>query len=90
MIIDLTEDGYHTLGESKAVEGEGVMEKIASVLPEEGPGLTVAEVRERVGFGVHRVRELLQECLDHGLIDRAGSGKRSDPFRYGRKTQMLL
>ncbi len=90
VIIDLTEEGYRTLGESKAVEGENLMDRIASVLPEEGPGLTVAEVRERVGMGVHRVREVLEECLEHGLIDRAGSGRRSDPYRYGKKTQMLL
>jgi hypothetical protein len=83
VIIDLTEDGYRTLGESRAVQGEDVMEKIASVLPEEGEGLTVAEVRERVdGIGVNRLRMLLHSGAEQGLWFESGNGSRYEPHKY--------
>ncbi|MFI4854407.1 MAG: AAA family ATPase [Phycisphaerales bacterium JB065] len=84
VIIDLTDDGYRTLGTSNEVESEHLLDRIASVLPEEGPGLTVAEVRERVGIGTHRLRDLLADCVEQGLAFRTGSGRRSDPFLFGR------
>src|SRR5690606_38290189 len=78
-VIDLTDDGYRTLGPTDEVESEHLLDRIASVLPEEGPGLTVAEVRERVGIGTHRLRDLLTNCVEKGLAFRTGSGRRSDP-----------
>lgn len=83
VVIDLTEEGYRTLGPSSAVESENLMDRIASVLPEEGEGLTVAEIRERVdGIGVNRLRMLLHEGAAQGMWFESGNGSRYDPHKY--------
>jgi len=85
VIIDLTEDGYQTLGPSSAVESDNLMDRIASVLPEDGPGLTFPEIQERVSIGKNRLRDLLSEGQDYGFWIRTGTGLRADRFRFRRR-----
>ncbi|MFI4855028.1 MAG: hypothetical protein ACIAQF_08650, partial [Phycisphaerales bacterium JB065] len=91
VIIDLTDDGYRTLGTSNEVESEHLLDRIASVLPQEGPGLTVAEVRERVGaIGLTRLRASLNDGAECGRWYREGRGTKADPHRYTRDQDSFL
>ena len=59
-------------------------DKALATLPTEQPGFTVAEVAKQSGLTARAVRTALEDAYAAKIADRAGAGKKGDPFRYVR------
>ena len=86
VLIELTDDGYVSLGTETAVVYGEVREQLLATLPEApGPGLTVPELAAVIGGRRSTIQAALRELLDTGRAMRSGSGKRGDPHRFCRE-----
>jgi hypothetical protein len=85
LVIELTPDGYGSLGTETAVAEVEARMRVLSAAPtneadalKEAELLDAAEVRRTVG------RDAISFHLAAGRVRRIGEGKRGDPFRYWR------
>ena len=79
--VELDEEGWRSLGTVKAAARRSKREEILALLGEEP--LTFEEILERAaGLSKNTVRRRLGELVEHGLAERLGDGKRSDPHRW--------
>lgn len=84
LVIELTDDGdYIALGDAAAVAFVEARDAVLDVLPEDD-GSTLSEVLERVGGRRTTVQSALVSLIDDGRVEKVGSGRRGDPFRYRR------
>jgi len=92
---------YKAMGSAPKAKRRSVGDKVCAVLPEEAPGLTLAEVTDRLkteceeGEEVPKeitIRRALDELLEDGLVLQTGAGfnkNRKDPFRYHRAEEVM-
>ncbi len=88
MVIELTKEGYRTLGQPGTLRTEGMQRIIEGLLPSEPPGLTVEQVLERWPEATRPGRAHARNTLNKGAVDdlweRHGSGLRGDPHTFLR------
>ena len=79
--VELDEEGWRSLGTVKAAARRSKREEILVLLGDEP--LAFEEILERAaGLSKNTVRRRLGELVEHGLAERLGDGKRSDPYRW--------
>lgn len=83
------EDGtWRVVGEAGSRDGAsllGIRERLLAAVSVEPPGASEQEIAELVNLDGRKVGSPLRELLDEGEIERAGKGKKGDPYRYHRK-----
>lgn len=85
-IIDLGPDGYTIVGGVAEARADDIRATIAEILPDDGPGMTLEEVRDNwpgTPPGKNRVRAMLNEGANHERWGRSGTGVKGDPIRFG-------
>jgi DNA-binding transcriptional ArsR family regulator len=79
--VELGADGWRSLGTVDAAARRSKREEILALLDDEP--VTLEDVHERAGdVSKDTVRRRLRELVEHGLAERVGEGKRSDPHRW--------
>ncbi len=86
MFIELTDDGYRSLGDSSAFAEQQAMRAIVDLLPTTEENAMLAKeivnrlAEQRIGHTV--VTGALKKLADSGTIRRVGAGTKGSPFRY--------
>lgn len=92
LVAELRPEGYVALGTSQQVLRQELQRAILDALP--GPGdepipfeakegdCLMARLRERGRWPRSTTHEVLARLVGEGAVERQGSGKRGDPFRY--------
>ena len=93
-VVELTDDGFVSLGSRGDVNQTDRAELILDILPSELPGMTVEQVKAAWDEqDAMPSRSTIRRTLEHGFSKarwlRAGAGTRGDPFTYrlGERTQ---
>jgi hypothetical protein len=90
LVIELTEDGYRSLGDASAFAEKEAMSAIVELLPtKEENALPTADVLDRLkDQNIKRTaaNEALVKLADSETIVKIGKGKRGDPYRYYKPT----
>lgn len=85
-VIELKAEGYEIVGTRSEVREEDDIDTIAGMLPSDGPGLTVEEVKDQwpktLKPGNTRLRGLLNQGFNEHRWHRFGCAVRNDPWRY--------
>jgi len=83
-VVELTGDGYRSVGTKAAARQTDRLATLADMLPTEGPGLTVQELRDAMTPkpGLRTVRADLAEGARLGRWLQSGAGTKGDPHRY--------
>ena len=87
LVLELAADGYRLCGtKADANRGERICAAM-DILHEAGEPLTVESIRERWDSeipkpGERTLRNDLDAAHRDGTLQRAGTGKRGDPFKY--------
>lgn len=88
VVIELTDDGYTTVGTKAESTRRDRLEVVAELLPDTEPGLTAAEVRDAWpddGIPKPGLRSLHADLLygyEQRRWQRTGEGKKGDAFRF--------
>jgi hypothetical protein len=86
LVVELTADGYRSLGDASAFAQKEAMEAVVDLLPsKEASALPTGEVVARLKEqGIKRTvaTEAPAKLAEAGTIRRIGNGKRNDPYRY--------
>ena len=85
VVIELTDDGYRLLGSAATVRADALIQQVENALPPDGSPRTLEQIRELTGIGRDRLRDLLHDGAEHGHFVRTGSGRKCDPYRFGRR-----
>jgi hypothetical protein len=86
LVVELTEQGYRSLGDASAFAEREVVEAIVELLPAKlENAMTTSEVVDKLKE--HDVKrtvatEALAKLTTAGTIERIGEGKRGNPYRY--------
>lgn len=92
---------YKALGSAPKAKRRSVGDKVCALLPEEAPGLTLAEVIDRLKTECEEgeevptrttIRNALDELVAAGLAEQTGAGfnkNRNEPFRYHRVEEVM-
>jgi hypothetical protein len=90
LVIELTEDGYRSLGDASAFAEKEAMAAIVDLLPtKQENAMPTGEILDQLkDEGVKRTaaNEALIKLANSGAIKRIGEGKRGDPYRYYKPT----
>jgi hypothetical protein len=87
LVIELTEDGYISLGEKAPLKSEEVRNALIAVLPEsEQEAQSPEELCRSAGIGkvTTTVKETLPRLVEEGVAGRGGRGVGGDPYHYWR------
>ena len=83
LVIELTDHGYVALGEPHAVEARKAEEAILAIAPQteedavaQDDLIKASEVKRSTG------QRAIQRLIQDEKLDRVGSGKRGDPYRF--------
>ncbi len=79
--LELTEEGYRAVGDVSALRGRSEAERLREALLDLGGG-TVPELVDATELKEATARRRLDEMLETGEVERQGTGKRGDPFRF--------
>jgi hypothetical protein len=86
IVLELSEDGYIKIGDRSAMKAADRATMIASILPSEGAGTTLAELQEvwpnGPAPGGRSLAEDLAPGTKIGKWECRGSGRKGDPYRY--------
>lgn len=88
--IDLTDDGYHSLGSVDRLMFNDVKKRILAVIPEEGRGEAVEENNVKDALddpkpGKTNLRKALAQLTEEGKIIRKGKGVKGNPYKYTKR-----
>lgn len=83
LAVELEEGTYRACGDLAALKAEAEDQKLGEALTEHPQ--TVAEIAELAELGAATVRRRLDVRYGRGEVEREGSGKRGDPYRYRRR-----
>ena len=90
LVIELTEDGYRSLGDASAFAEKEAMSAIVDLLPtKEENAMPTADVLDRLkDQDIKRTvaNESLVKLTNSGTIEKVGQGKRGNPYRYYKPT----
>jgi AAA domain-containing protein/DnaB helicase-like protein/MarR family protein len=83
--IELTSNGYVSLGEPSETCLETAKASILAALPtSEGGALNMTELKRRVQVSRSTAQSAIDELVEEGSLIRVGEGRRGRPFRYFR------
>lgn len=86
IVVELTEDGYRSLGDATAFAEKEAKAAIAELLPSKAENATATtDLVDKLGkLGIKRTVGLkaLSDLVEVGVISRTGAGKRGNPYRY--------
>jgi AAA domain len=86
LVIELTEDGYRSLGDASAFAEKEAMSAIVDLLPtKEENAMPTADILDRLkDQDIKRTvaNEALVKLTSSGTIEKFGQGKRGNPYRY--------
>lgn len=86
LVIELGNDGYTALGDLDSVELKALKAKVLDVLPEaEEDPETRDDIAKAAGINRGQVSRALKTLDDEGLVERTGTGKRGDPYRFRKR-----
>ncbi len=77
----LDEDGYQACGDVGSLREDGERVRLRQVLRGEGEG-TVAELADGAELTAATARRRLDDMATAGEVEREGTGKRGDPYRF--------
>jgi hypothetical protein len=83
--LDYKDDEYVCLGTPEESSRATQRDKAIAVLPPAKPGLTVAETAKKAEMSLRATRTALERAYVARMAERAGAGRKGDPFRYNRK-----
>src|SRR5215217_4436765 len=90
LVIELTEDGYRSLGDASAFAEKEAMSAIVDLLPtkEENamPTADILDCLKEQDIKRTVANEALAKLANSGTIVKMGKGKRGDPYRYYKPT----
>jgi hypothetical protein len=83
LLIELTDKGYRSLGAPGEAAKEQAAADVLAVLPEsKEDSATIQSLIEDTGKPRAHLQRLLDVLLRTGKIQRAGKGRKGDPYRY--------
>lgn len=86
IVVELTEDGYRSLGNATAFAEKEARAAITELLPSKAENATATtDVVDKLGkLGIKRTVGIkaLSDLVEAGIISRTGAGKRGNPYRY--------
>jgi len=86
LVIELTNEGYRSLGDATAFAEQEAMKAIVELLPsKEENALASSDVLDKLKEqGIKRTvaTEALVKLATSGTVRRIGAGKKGDPYRY--------
>jgi AAA domain/Primase C terminal 1 (PriCT-1) len=83
LLIELTGDGYRTLGTPGKVATEEAESEFLEMLPKTKKlAMTTEDLIKKAGEGRAHVQRLLDALLETEKIRRIGKGRKRDPYRY--------
>jgi hypothetical protein len=83
LILELVGNDYAALGTADELSGEAVVDTVASALSGEWQGIPAIATVTRMHGG--QVRRALETLRKRGQAERAGAGKKGDPYTYRRR-----
>jgi hypothetical protein len=87
IVIELTADGYAALGTTADVERQEAETAIFEAMPDTPDhAVTLDEIVRSAGVKRTVAQETITDLLDQGCLQRTGTGKKGDPFRYCART----
>jgi len=83
LLIELTKEGYVSLGAPHEVAVEEAKSSIMRVVPEtESEAVTLEVLAEKSGVPRSTVQRAVDALLKAGMVRQVGKGKRGDPLRF--------
>ena len=83
LLIELRDDGYHSLGEPGAAAKEQVEREVLALLPHSNSdAVDIAALAEKSSIKRSQLQRVLDVLLKKNLIRKTGKGVRGDPARY--------
>jgi hypothetical protein len=90
LVIELTDDGYRSLGDATAFAEREAMTAILELLPvKEENALPSADILDRLKEQEIKrtvATEALAKLANSGMVRRIGAGKKGNPYRYHKPT----
>jgi hypothetical protein len=80
LVVELGVDGYAVLGDPEQLQEKQKRDELLAVLDTEWA--TTGEVSSALGIAEGTARGRLHEAHRHGDVEREGTGKKNDPFRW--------
>jgi hypothetical protein len=87
LILELVGNDYVALGTADELSGETVIATVATALS--GECQTIRAIATVTRLYVGQVRGVLETLLERGQAERAGAGKKGDPYTYRRPTNAI-
>jgi DNA-binding transcriptional ArsR family regulator len=82
-LIELTDDGYRSLGEPGDVAIEQERLNIIAALPnEKTKALDIEALRAATDMSRAQLQRRLDELSNGGKVRKVGRGRKADPYRY--------
>jgi hypothetical protein len=83
MLIELTEEGYRSLGEPGDVASEQENLKVLDAIPSgKKEALAIEALCDATEMSRAQLQRRLDELLSEGKIRKTGRGRKGDAFRY--------
>jgi hypothetical protein len=87
LILQLVGNDYAVLGTAEEVSEHAVLDTVATALSDEWQGISA--IATAVGLHAGQVRQVLATLVERGQAERAGAGKKGDPYTYRRPTNAI-
>ena len=83
VLIELHDDGYHSLGEPGEAAKEQVEQEVLDVLPtSKATAIDIKTLVKKTKKTRAQLQRILDQLLTRGLVHKTGKGSKGDPFRY--------
>jgi len=83
LVIELRDHGYEALGDPAAAGKQAKLTKLEGALSD--VPMETKELAKKAGVSPRGAYALLESLARDGRVDRSGTGRRNDPFRYSCK-----
>jgi DNA-binding transcriptional ArsR family regulator len=85
ILVELTEDGYISLGESKEAALRAAADSILVIAPKsEAEAVDIRELIEMAEVPRATAQRAAKKLEEGGILSKVGDGKKGNPFRYFR------
>lgn len=83
LVVALEDGGYRVVGTAEELQRRRALEKVLEALRAAGDkGLTKDELKAKTALRGAELTQALEDAIHQGRVERAGSGRRDDPYRY--------
>jgi len=83
LLIELTDEGYRSLGEPGEAAKEQVEREVLDVLPtSKATAIDIKTLVKKTKKTRAQLQRILDQLLTRGLVHKTGKGSKGDPLRY--------